>query len=81
MVMLLQILNERPDNDSEYLFLRSLAPYEKLEGTGAVWYIPMLVEAKADIRKEGRMTGSLFTRHNAASTVLRSESGVYEDGE
>ena len=66
------ILNERPDSDSEYLFLRSLAPYEKLEGAGAVWCILKLMEAKADIRKEGRMAGSRFTRHNAASTMLRA---------
>lgn len=66
------ILNERPDSDSEYLFLRSLAPYEKLEGAGAVWCILKLMEAKAGIRKEGRMAGSRFTRHNAASTMLRA---------
>lgn len=66
------ILNERPDSDSEYLFLRSLAPYEKLEGAGAVWCILKLMEAKAGIRKEGRMAGSRFTRHNAASAMLRA---------
>ena len=66
------ILNERPNSDSEYLFLRSLAPYEKLEGAGAVWCILKLMEAKAGIRKEGRMAGSRFTRHNAASTMLRA---------
>lgn len=68
------ILNERPDSDSEYLFLRSLAPYEKLEGAGAVWCILKLMEAKAGIHKEGRMAGSRFTRHNAASTMLRAGS-------
>jgi site-specific recombinase XerD len=66
------ILNERPDSVSEYLFLRSLAPYEKLEGAGAVWCILKLMEVKAGIRKECRMAGSRFTRHNAASTMLRA---------
>ena len=41
------ILNERPDSDSEYLFLRSLAPYEKLEGISAIRCILQLMESKA----------------------------------
>lgn len=72
------ILNERPDSDSEYLFLRSLAPYEKLEGAGAIRCILQLMESKAGIHKEGRMTGSRFTRHNAASTMLRAGVSMFD---
>ena len=66
------ILNERPDSDSEYLFLRSLAPFEKLNGTAAIHRILKEMEEKAGIRKNGRIIGSRMTRHNAASTMLRS---------
>ncbi|MCL1919282.1 MAG: site-specific integrase [Peptococcaceae bacterium] len=66
------ILNERPDGDSDYLFLRSLAPFEKLGGSGAIWPILQEMERKAGIQKEGRISGSRMTRRNAASTMLRA---------
>lgn len=72
------VLNERPDNNSDYLFLRSLAPYEKLEGAGAIRCILQQMESKAGIHKEGRMTGSRFTRHNAASTMLRAGVSMFD---
>lgn len=66
------ILHERPDSDSEYLFLRSFAPYEKLKGAGSIYVILDKMEKKAAIKKEGRIIGSRMTRHNAASSMLRA---------
>lgn len=65
------ILTERPKDESEYVFLRSLAPYHQL-GAGAIYPILEKMETLAGIQKEGRITGSRMTRHNAASTMLRA---------
>lgn len=46
------ILYERPDSDSGYLFLRSLAPFKKLEGAPAVYCILRKMEEKAGIQKK-----------------------------
>lgn len=66
------LLHERPYSDSEHLFLRSFAPYEKLDGAGSIYVILEKMEEKSAIKKEGRIIGSRLTRHNAASTMLRS---------
>jgi len=66
------ILHERPDSDSEHLFLRSFAPYEKLDGAGSIYVILEKMEEKSAIKKRGRIIGSRMTRHNAASSMLRS---------
>ena len=65
------LLHERPDCSSEYVFLRSLAPYEQLT-VGAIWRILSLMDQTAGIKKHGRFSGSRMTRHNAASAMLRS---------
>lgn len=65
------LLHERPDCRSEYVFVRSLAPYEQLT-VGAVWRILSLMDQTAGIKKHGRISGSRMTRHNAASSMLRS---------
>ena len=36
------------------------------------------MESKAGIHKKGRMTGSRFTRHNAASTMLRAGVSMFD---
>ena len=66
------ILHERPDSNSDYLFLRSFAPYEKLNTSGTIYEILEKMEEKAGVKKEGRIIGSRMTRHNAASAMLRS---------
>lgn len=67
------ILHERPQSDSRFVFLRSLAPFDKLEGEGSsVRRILQEMESHASARKEGRISGSRMTRHNAASTMLRA---------
>lgn len=65
------LLHERPDCRSEYVFVRSLAPYEQLT-VGAIWRILSLMDQTAGIKKHGRISGSRMTRHNAASSMLRS---------
>lgn len=65
------IVTERPKGESECVFLRSLAPYHQL-GTGAIYPILEKMEILAGIQKEGRITGSRMTRHNAASAMLRA---------
>ena len=65
------LLHERPDCSSEYVFVRSFAPYEQLT-VGAIWRILSLMDQTAGIKKHGRISGSRMTRHNAASSMLRS---------
>ena len=65
------LLHERPDCISEYVFVRSLAPYERLSNA-TIWRILSLLDQTAGIKKHGRISGSRMTRHNAASTMLRS---------
>ena len=65
------LLTERPKDGSKYVFLRSLAPYRQLKA-GAIYSILKNMEALAGIQKDGRVTGSRMTRHNAASAMLRA---------
>lgn len=65
------ILNERPKSGSDYVFLKSMAPFGQL-GTGSVYEILKKMEERAGINKEGRATGSRMTRHHAASSMLRA---------
>lgn len=65
------ILTERPKDGAEYVFLKSLAPFGPL-GTGAIYTILKSMETLAGIQKDGRMTGTRMTRHNAASVMLRA---------
>jgi site-specific recombinase XerD len=67
------ILNERPECNSKYLFVRELAPFTRLKGAGSsIRTILLKMEALAGISKEGRVSGSRTTRHNAASVMLKS---------
>jgi len=67
------ILNERPKCNSEHLFVRKLAPFTRLNGEGSsIREVLLKMEAFAGISKEGRVSGSRTTRHNAASVMLKS---------
>ena len=67
------ILNERPECNSKYLFVRTLAPFTRLNGEGSsIRVVVLKMEALAGISNEGRISGSRMTRHNAASSMLRS---------
>ena len=65
------IQTERPKDESEYVFLRSFAPYRQLK-PGAIYTILKNMETLAEIQKDGRVIGSRMTRHNAASAMLRA---------
>ena len=65
------ILNERPQSGSDYVFLKTFAPFGRL-GTGSVHEILKRLEELAGIKKEGRPVGSRMTRHHAASSMLRA---------
>ncbi len=67
------LLNERPECSSNYLFVRELAPFTRLNGEGSsIRAIVLKMEALAGIANGGRISGSRMTRHNAASSMLRS---------
>lgn len=67
------ILNGRPECKSEYLFVRELAPFTRLNGEGAsIRNVLLKMEALAGISNKNRSSGSRTTRHNAASAMLRS---------
>jgi integrase len=67
------ILSERPACKSDYLFVRELAPFSRLDGEGAsIRTIMLKVEALACVTNKSRSVGSRTTRHNAASSMLRS---------
>ena len=65
------ILNERPQNGSDYVFLKTFAPFGRL-GTGSIYEILKKLEELAGIKKEERPVGSRTTRHHAASSMLRA---------
>ena len=65
------ILNERPECNSKYLFVRELAPFTRLNGEGSSIRVVLLkMEALAGISNACRISGSRMTRHNAASSML-----------
>lgn len=67
------ILTERPECNSKYLFVRELAPFTRLNGAGSSIRVVLLkMETLAGISKEGKVSGSRKTRHNAASVMLKS---------
>ena len=65
------LLNERPVCDSEYVFLRSAAPYQPLMGHSGIRRILFNVVNDSDIKGNGRIYGTRITRHSAASRMLR----------
>lgn len=67
------ILNERPECNSNHLFVRELAPFTRLNGaSSSIRAILLKMEAFAGISREGRVSGSRMTRHNVASVMLKS---------
>ncbi len=64
------ILDERPDCNSEYLFVRAIAPFQKLEGHSSIWYIINRMEKRSGAKDEKKISGTRMTRHNTASHML-----------
>lgn len=67
------IVSERPDVESEFLFLRTLAPFTPLSDHAACHAIVSRVFMEAGIDKGSRIWGMHMLRHNAASTMVKNE--------
>lgn len=67
------ITEERPKTDSNYLFLRSFAPYAPFADHSACHSIVSKVFKIAGIDNDNRMSGMHMLRHNAASAMVRNE--------
>lgn len=67
------ITEERPRVDSNYLFLRSFAPYVPFADHAACHSVVSKVFKIAGINKENRISGMHMLRHNAASTMVKNE--------
>ena len=65
------LLNERPQSNSEYVFLRSAAPFTPLMSHTGIRNVLFNVVNDADIDANGRIYGTRITRHSAASRMLR----------
>lgn len=66
------LLNERPTSSSEYVFLKSSAPYQPLMSHSGIRKVLFDVVNDSDIEAKGRIYGTRITRHSAASRMLRS---------
>jgi site-specific recombinase XerD len=67
------ITEERPQIKSNYLFLRSVAPYSPFVDHAACHSIVSRVFQIAGINTDNRMSGMHMLRHNAASTMVKNE--------
>jgi len=64
------VLEERPDCDSEHVFIREHAPFKRLTGSSSIWYILNRMEKRSGAKDEKKISGTRMTRHNAASHML-----------
>lgn len=64
---------ERPKTESNFLFLRSIAPFVPLADHASCHAIVSRVFKKASIEKGNRIYGMHMLRHNAASTMVKNE--------
>lgn len=67
------ITEERPKTKSNYLFLRSFAPYVPFADHSACHSIVSKAFRIAGIDSTSRMSGMHMLRHNAASTMVKNE--------
>ncbi len=64
---------ERPNAGNDYLFVRSIAPFDPLAGHTSCYSIVKSVFKTARISKDARIFGMHMLRHNAASTMVKNE--------
>ena len=72
------LLNERSSSDSTRLFLSTQAPFRPLSSHGASRAILLNAFSEAGIFKQNRICGTRFTRHNAASHMLKNGVPLYD---
>jgi len=65
------LLSERPNTDSEYVFLQSLAPFNSLSSHSGYRSVLFKAITGAGIEANGRSFGTRITRHSTASKMLR----------
>ena len=66
------LLDERPQSNSTRIFLSMYAPFRPLSSHSGYRAILLNAFRNAGILKKGRICGTRFTRHNAASHMLKS---------
>lgn len=66
------LLNERPVSDSDYVFLRSSAPFSPIMAHAGIRNILFNAVNDSDIECKGRIYGTRITRHSTASRMLRN---------
>ena len=65
------VMQERPESDLPYVFLRSQAPYRQLASNASCWWISANAMKRARIRQEkGTRKGLHVFRHSLATTLL-----------
>ncbi len=64
---------ERPKVNNNFLFLRQLAPFDRLADHASCYAIVERVFKLAGISKENRIFGMHMLRHNVASTMVKNE--------
>jgi len=72
------LLYERPQSDSTRLFLSMHAPFKPLSSHGGCRAILLKAFREANILDQERVCGTRFTRHNAASHMLKSGVPLYD---
>jgi len=72
------LLYERPSSNSTRLFLSLKAPFRPLSSHAAYRAILLNAFRNAGIHKQGRICGTRFTRHHAASHMLKSSVSLYD---
>jgi len=65
------LLLERPVTDSEYVYLRSKAPFATLTSHAGYRHILFKAVTAAGVEANGRSFGTRITRHSTASKMLR----------
>jgi site-specific recombinase XerD len=72
------LLYERPSSSSKQLFLSTQAPFRPLSSHAGYRAILLNAFLNAGILKQGRICGTRFTRHHAASHMLKSGVPLYD---
>jgi integrase len=67
------LVEQRPNAPNDYLFVRLLAPFDRLSCHSSCYVMVKRILEKASVQKNGRILGMHMLRHNAASTMVRNE--------
>jgi integrase len=67
------LTEERPKADNDYLFVRTLAPFNPLSGHASCYAVVERVFTRAGISKDNRIFGMHLLRHNVASAMVKNE--------